>query len=230
MGQTEAPLTIRRSSTMTISELMTIMTAGMAHVRAASWPRTCSSPVDVIHLLTAVTRPRRARLMAKIIVPETDKPKTAATSRWYRNRMNAIDAWPRRDRRLHLSLNVAGMLDRVHRTVALVNGGSAGQTRTSGLNGRTAYWSFPAASHAAWLHLPADRPRWAFREGRIALATRSARAWCSTSSCLRKLGEMVVACRTPRRADKRSFIITTYALCGLANFSSIAIQIGGSVS
>jgi len=79
MGQTEAPLTIRPFlADMTMSELMTIMTAGMAHVSGAIMAAyVLVAKVDVIHLLTAVimTAPG-AIMMAKIIVPETDKPKT----------------------------------------------------------------------------------------------------------------------------------------------------------
>src|ERR1051326_8592101 len=79
MGQTEAPLTIRPFlPDMTMSELMTIMTAGMAHVSGAIMAAyVMIAKVDVIHLLTAVimTAPG-AIMMAKIIVPEVEQPKT----------------------------------------------------------------------------------------------------------------------------------------------------------
>jgi CNT family concentrative nucleoside transporter len=79
MGQTEAPLTIRPFlPEMTRSELMTIMTAGMAHISGGIMAAyVLVAKVDVIHLLTAVimTAPG-AIMMAKIIVPETEVPKT----------------------------------------------------------------------------------------------------------------------------------------------------------
>src|ERR1051326_3822387 len=79
MGQTEAPLTIRPFlPDMTMSELMTIMTAGMAHVSGAIMAAyVMIAKVDVIHLLTAVimTAPG-AIMMAKSIVPEVEQPKT----------------------------------------------------------------------------------------------------------------------------------------------------------
>src|SRR3954451_11679020 len=79
MGQTGAPLTIRPFlPDMTMSELMTIMTAGMAHISGGIMAAyVLVAKVDVIHLLTAVimTAPG-AIMMAKIIVPEVDTPKT----------------------------------------------------------------------------------------------------------------------------------------------------------
>src|SRR4051812_49682938 len=79
MGQTEAPLTIRPFlPEMTRSELMTVMTAGMAHVSGGVMAAyVLVAKVDVIHLLTAVimTAPG-AIMMAKLMVPETEQPKT----------------------------------------------------------------------------------------------------------------------------------------------------------
>ena len=79
MGQTEAPLTIRPYlPEMTESELMTVMTSGMAHISGGIMAAyVLVAKVDVIHLLTAVimTAPG-AIMMAKIIVPEVDTPKT----------------------------------------------------------------------------------------------------------------------------------------------------------
>ena len=77
MGQTEAPLTIRPFlPEMTMSELMTIMTAGMAHISGGIMAAyVLVAKVDVIHLLTAVimTAPGAIK-MAKILVPEPHQP------------------------------------------------------------------------------------------------------------------------------------------------------------
>src|ERR1700757_916495 len=78
MGQTEAPLTIRPFlPDLTHSELMTVMTSGMAHVSGGIMAAYISFGIDPKHLLSAVimTAPGTL-LMAKMLVPETEKPKT----------------------------------------------------------------------------------------------------------------------------------------------------------
>src|SRR5437764_8235851 len=128
MGQTEAPLTIRPFlPDMTMSELMTIMTAGMAHISGGIMAAyVLVAKVDVIHLLTAVimTAPG-AIMMAKIIVPEVDKPKTGGDVEVIvpKQDVNIIDAAGRGAiEGLHLSINVLGMLIAFIALVALVNG------------------------------------------------------------------------------------------------------------
>src|SRR5207237_4013212 len=112
MGQTEAPLTIRPFiEGMTMSELMTVMTAGMAHVSGAIMAAyVLVAKVDVIHLLTAVimTAPG-AIMMAKMIVPETEKPATAADVEVVvpKQDVNVLDGAGRGAHEgLHLSLNL----------------------------------------------------------------------------------------------------------------------------
>src|SRR5207302_428572 len=78
MGQTEAPLTIRPFlSGMTRSELMTVMTTGMAHVSGSIMAAYIAMGIEARHLLTAVimTAPGTI-MMAKIIEPETETPQT----------------------------------------------------------------------------------------------------------------------------------------------------------
>ena len=78
MGQTEAPLTIRPFlSKATRSELMTIMTSGMAHVSGGIMAMYIAQGVEARHLLSAVimTSPGTI-LLAKMLVPETDVPAT----------------------------------------------------------------------------------------------------------------------------------------------------------
>ena len=79
MGQTEAPLTIRPFlPEMTQSELMTVMTSGMAHVSGGIMAAYIAFGIEAKHLLTAVimTAPGTI-LMAKMLVPETEQPVTA---------------------------------------------------------------------------------------------------------------------------------------------------------
>src|SRR2546429_9048643 len=113
MGQTEAPLTIRPFlPEMTMSELMTIMTAGMAHISGGIMAAyVLVAKVDLIHLLTAVimTAPG-AIMMSKMIVPEVDQPKTGGDVEVVgpKQDVNVIDAAGRGAiEGLHLSLNVA---------------------------------------------------------------------------------------------------------------------------
>src|SRR6185295_11452042 len=78
MGQTEAPLTIRPFlNKMTQSELMCVMTAGMAHVSGGIMGAYIAFGVEAKHLLAAVimTAPGTI-LMAKMFVPETEEPVT----------------------------------------------------------------------------------------------------------------------------------------------------------
>src|SRR5579862_3999523 len=79
MGQTEAPLTIRPFlPEVTRSELMTIMTSGMAHVSGGMMAAYMAYGIEAKHLLAAVimTAPGTI-LLAKIFVPETEKPLTS---------------------------------------------------------------------------------------------------------------------------------------------------------
>ena len=83
MGQTEAPLTIRPYlPRMTQSELMTVMTSGMAHISGGIMAAYILFGVEARHLLTAVimTAPG-TNMMAKMFVPETESPKTMGSVR-----------------------------------------------------------------------------------------------------------------------------------------------------
>src|SRR5437016_5010631 len=224
MGQTEAPLTIRPFlPEMTMSELMTIMTAGMAHISGGIMAAyVLVAKVDVIHLLTAVimTAPG-AIMMAKIIVPEVDKPKTGGDVEVVvpKQDVNIIDAAGRGAiEGLHLSLNVAGMLIAFIALVALVNG-------------------MFGYVHSLWIWIPDSLDKvlgYAFSPIAWAMGV----SWKDSLTVGNLLGTRMVLNEfvafvnlgkpgVGSSLDPRSFVITTYALCGFANFSSIAIQIGG---
>jgi len=226
MGQTEAPLTIRPFlPEMTMSELMTVMTAGMAHVSGGIMAAyVLVAKVDVIHLLTAVimTAPG-AIMMAKIIVPEVDQPKTGGDVEVVvpKQDVNIIDAAGRGAiEGLHLSLNVAGMLIAFIALVALVNGMFGAVHNAIG-------W-FPASLDIllGWLFRPiAWAMGVAWKDTMQVGYLLGTRMVLNEFVAFAKLGEIMKA--NPHALDPRSFVITTYALCGFANFSSIAIQIGG---
>jgi len=226
MGQTEAPLTIRPFlQEMTMSELMTIMTAGMAHISGGIMAAyVLVAKVDVIHLLTAVimTAPG-AIMMAKIIVPEVDQPKTGGDVEVVvpKQDVNIIDAAGRGAiEGMHLSINVLAMLIAFIALVALVNG-VFGYVHN--------YWVwFPASLDLVLGYI--FRPiAWAmgvaWNDTLVVGNLLGTRMVLNEFVAFARLGDMIKA--NPLALNPRSFVITTYALCGFANFSSIAIQIGG---
>ena len=230
MGQTEAPLTIRPFiEGMTMSELMTIMTAGMAHISGGIMAAyVLVAKVDVIHLLTAVimTAPG-AIMMAKIIVPETEKPATGADVEVVvpKQDVNVIDAAGRGAiEGLHLSLNVAGMLIAFIALVALVNG-IFGYVHNMAAPYHWIAW-FPSSLDQllGWIFSPIA---WAmgvsWKDSLTVGNLLGTRMVLNEFVAFANLGKPGVG----SSLDPRSFVIVTYALCGFANFSSIAIQIGG---
>jgi CNT family concentrative nucleoside transporter len=223
MGQTEAPLTIRPFlSRATRSELMTIMTSGMAHVSGGIMAMYIAQGVAAPHLLEAVimTSPGTI-LMAKMLVPETEVPQTEGKVVIPKDELHAdenligaiargtIDGGK-------LAMNVAIMLVSFLALVALldmlltwVHGGvpwfpsSLGQIL--GFAGAPVAWLIGVPWHDA----PAI--------GNL-LGTRMA------------LNEVVAYIQLgAERATllPRSFTIATFALCGFANLGSIGMQIGG---
>jgi concentrative nucleoside transporter, CNT family len=214
MGQTEAPLTIRPFlPRMTESELMTVMTAGMAHISGGIMAAYILFGIEAQHLLTAVIMTAPGTLMmAKIFVPETRQPETAGTVRLEveKTDVNVIDAIGRgTGEGLHLALNVGAMLISFLALIALVNA----LLGVVGLSMQQMFgWVF---SPIAWgLGVPwRDAPT----IGNL-LGTRMVLNEFVAYSQLGPMKDML---------DPRSFTIATFALCGFANFSSIGIQIGG---
>src|SRR5438128_7741259 len=126
MGQTEAPLTIRPYlPRMTESELMTVMTAGMAHISGGIMAAYILFGIEARHLLTAVIMTAPGTLMmAKIFVPETRLPETMGTVKLdiERTDVNVIDAAGRGTGEcLQRALNVCAMLISFIALIALVN-------------------------------------------------------------------------------------------------------------
>jgi CNT family concentrative nucleoside transporter len=214
MGQTEAPLTIRPYlPRMTESELMTVMTAGMAHISGGIMAAYILFGIEAQHLLTAVIMTAPGTLMmAKMFVPETQVSETMGTVRLEveRTDVNVIDAAGRgTSEGLALALNVGAMLISFLALIALLNAllGLAGLSLQQIFG-----WVF---APVAWsMGVPwADAPV----VGNL-LGTRMALNEFVAYSQLGALKPTL---------DPRSFTIATFALCGFANFSSIGIQIGG---
>ncbi|MGB7439372.1 MAG: nucleoside transporter C-terminal domain-containing protein, partial [Candidatus Acidiferrum sp.] len=126
MGQTEAPLTIRPFlNNLTKSELMTVMTCGMAHVSGGIMAAYIASGIEAKHLLTAVimTAPGTL-LMAKMLVPETEQPLTAGKVQMpeMQKEANFLGALSRgTSDGLQLAINVGAMLISFIAMLALVD-------------------------------------------------------------------------------------------------------------
>jgi CNT family concentrative nucleoside transporter len=224
MGQTEAPLTIRPFlSRLTRSELMTIMTAGMAHVSGGIMAAYISAGhVEAKHLLGAVIMTAPGTLLvAKMLVPETETPVSgkkvdivAAEEDKHSNALGAIARGTSDG--LSLALNVAAMLIAFLALIALVNG------LMGWVHGYLPFFPGSLEKVLGWLFAPVA---WL-----IGIPWKDATQIGSLLG-IRMVGNELIAfgqLGTIRdQIDPRSFTIATYALCGFANLSSIGIQIGG---
>ncbi|HLH03423.1 MAG TPA: nucleoside transporter C-terminal domain-containing protein [Bryobacteraceae bacterium] len=222
MGQTEAPVTIRPFlESLTESELFTVMTSGMAHVSGAVMAAYVAiAGVSIAHLLTAVLMTAPATLMlAKMFVPETDEPITAGTIRVEIEKpgVNVIDAAARgAGDGLQLALNIAGMLIAFLALIAMING-------ILGWGHAHAHW-LPSSLQQilGWIFAPIA---WLLGVGWHDCATVG--NLLGTRMILNEFVAFLDLGKVKAILSPRSFVIATFALCGFANLSSIAIQIGG---
>jgi concentrative nucleoside transporter, CNT family len=214
MGQTEAPLVIRPYlNDLTESELMTIMTAGMAHIAGSVFGAYVMFGAEARHLLTAVvmTAPGTI-LLSKVLIPEAARPKTAGKVELVleKQAVNILDAASRGvTDGLFLALNVGAMLIAFVALIYLSNG-ILGLVHTN-LQTLFGYTLRPMA----WI---------------LGVPWQDAKTVGNLMGIKLVLNEFVAFTMLgPLKGHiaERSFTIATYALCGFANFSSIGIQIGG---
>jgi len=232
MGQTEAPLVIKPYlNRMTRSEIMTMMVAGMSTIAGgvfavyAAFGQQAGFYDIAGHLLTASVMAAPAALfMGKILLPETETSPTAggASAEVKPETTNALDALCQgASDGMKLTINVLAMLIAFTALVALLNY----------LIGLPQQWAGTESAKAitfqnllGWLNAP-----FAFLMGI---------PWEDCMAVGQVLGERIVLnefmgfkaltdTSVTTLANERSFYITTYAICGFANFASIAIQIGG---
>ncbi len=226
MGQTESPLTIRPYlNKLTQSELMAVMTAGMATVSGAILAAYIRTGVSAEHVLTAVAMAAPAAIyLAKIFVPETETPMTAGVVRLEvkKEDANVLGAAARGTTDgLHLAINVAAMLIAFLALLALIN------VLFGGVHDGLARIGFP--------YFPAKLEHllgWIFSP----LAWLMGVPWSDATQVgglmgLRMVTNEIVAYRElvviKETLGPRSLAISTFALCGFANMASIGIQIGG---
>jgi CNT family concentrative nucleoside transporter len=214
MGQTEAPLVIRPYlEELTDSELMTVMTAGMAHIAGSVFGAYVMFGAEPRHLMTAVvmTAPGTI-LISKMLLPELGSPKTAGKIERIAGQkaVNVLDAASRGVvDGLYLALNVAAMLIAFIALINLANGIlSVLHTSLQSLFGYT-------LAPVAWA---------------IGVPWQDAKTVGNLLGTKLVLNEFVAFSMLGAlkgHLAERSYTIATYALCGFANFSSIGIQIGG---
>jgi CNT family concentrative nucleoside transporter len=225
MGQTEAPLTIRPFlAGATRSELMTIMTSGMAHVSGGIMAMYIAQHIEARHLLSAVimTSPGTI-LMAKMLVPETGVPATEG-------RVVIPETEEHKEENLigaiargtidggKLALNVAIMLISFLALVALLD------MLLTWIHLHNGFHWIPGSlgeilgfvfAPVAWL---------------IGVPWRDCGLIGNLLGTRMALNEVIayIALGTHKATlDPRSFTIATFALCGFANLGSIGMQIGG---
>jgi CNT family concentrative nucleoside transporter len=249
VGQTEAPLLIRPYiGTMTNSEVLTVMVGGMATIAggvmasyiqmlgqsfadANNIPLAEAQLKFAVQLLAASTMAAPASLaISKIIYPETEEPVTKGTVKLDvdKNASNVIEAAATgASDGLQLALNVGGMLLAFIALIAMLNGMLGYIGDITGLNAylqenfkQTLSMQFIFGSVLQFVAFAIGVP-WndAFNFGSL-LGTKIVLnefvAYLDLAALL-KTGAM----------SEKGVMMATYALCGFANFSSIAIQIGG---
>ena len=228
MGQTEAPLLIKPYiPRMTRSELLCMMTGGMATIAGGVAAVYSKLGIDAGHsdmpghLLTAsVLSAPAALLISKVMLPETETSETAgaATAAVPRTTANSIDALCRgASDGMALSINVIAMLIAFIAVVAMAN-----FLISYALGGMGVHTEKPLQIVFGWCNAP-----FAWLMGVPAHDCLAVGQILGDRIVLNEFIGYLDLTNPATRLDNRSFIIATYALCGFANFSSIAIQVGG---
>ena len=249
IGQTEAPLVIRPYiAGLTQSELLTIMIGGMAHISGgvlisyyqllgAAMAKSqgvalASSQVYFAgHLLAAcIIAAPATMVVAKMLYPETDEPQTMGTVKVKipRAQSNVIEAAASgAGTGLTLAMNVAGMLLAFIALIYLINAGLGYLGDLSGLNAVCqAHFQKPLSLELLFGLL------FQFIAFAIGVPWSDSMNVGSLMGIKLVLNEFVAYIRmsdmiAAGQLSPKAIVIATYALCGFANFSSIAIQIGG---
>jgi len=205
---------------MTKSELMTVMTAGMAHVSGSIMAAYIAFGIEARHLLTAVVMTAPGTIMmAKMLEPETERPATlgGVDIDIPRTDVNVVDAAARGTTEgLFLMLNVIAMLVSFIALVALTNG-------LMGYVHQHAGW-FPESLEKilGWMFRPIAWVMGVPTQDTGAIGELlGKRMVLNEFIAYEKLGEIRAG------LDPVSVTIATFALCGFANLSSVGIQIGG---
>jgi CNT family concentrative nucleoside transporter len=228
VGQTEAPLLVKPFvKTMTKSELHAVMTGGFATVAGGVMAAYIGMliayfPSIAGHLIAASVMSAPAALaISKLMYPETEESVTRGEMKIRLEKVdaNAIDAAARgASEGLGLALNVGAMLLAFIALLALLNGIVGG---VGGLFGME--WSIQrglayVGAPFAWLM---GAP---WSDAMVVGTLIGEKTALNEFVAYAHLAEML---QGGAELSARGVVVATYALCGFANFSSIAIQIGG---
>jgi len=226
VGMVEAPLLVRPYlARMTRSELFCLMTTGMATIAGSvlvAYVQMLGGGDFAGHLITASVLSAPAGIViAKIMVPETETSETAAGARAEipRATLNTIDAAAvGATEGLRLAAYVGAMLVAFVSLVALVNGLLAGAGAWLGVEGLT------LQRILGWLGAPLAvamgvAPDDATKVGSL-LGVKTV---LNEFLAYQDLGKLIA----DGAISHRSAVIASYALCGFANFGSLAILLGG---
>jgi CNT family concentrative nucleoside transporter len=235
LGHTEAPLMVRPYlESMTRSELMAMLTGGMATIAGSVMAAYIGLGIDAGHLLAASIMSAPASLViAKIMVPEREESLTKGQVRVEvpRQGRNFIDAACHgAGIGLKLALNVGAMVLAFVCLIALINWGlERGQFYIVYLAyGADAAAELPEASVLTferiigWIFCP-----FAWVMGIEAADVLKVSSLLGEKTVLNEFIAYMDLMEMREHISPRSFTIATYALCGFANFGSVAIQIGG---
>ena len=219
LGQTEAPLLIRHYiKDMTKSEIMLVMVSGMGTISGAILVVYAAIGIPVVHLLSASVMAIPATiLIAKILYPETEHPKTmrgaaVETKVLTQNALDAISMGASDG--LMLALNVGAMLIAFIALIGLIN------SILLFFCGITGFGCFTLQSLFGIVFAPFG---WL-----LGLTGSEAHAAGELIGIKVAVNEMVAFTTMVGMAlSPRAIMLLTYALCGFSNFSCIGIQIGG---
>jgi CNT family concentrative nucleoside transporter len=241
IGQTEAPLTIRPYlSRMTQSELLTIMVGGMAHIAGGVLAAYVGmlgggDPVQQAyyakHLLTASIMAAPATLViSKILMPEIGEPLTRGKVKMEveKSTANVIDAAAAgASDGLRLALNVGAMLLAFTALIALLN---APLTWLGDITGIAAMLGKPTDMGTLLGYLLAPLA-WVigvpWQDATTVGGLIGQKIVLNEFIAYLQLSDIIQGKVAGVQLSEQGKLIATYALCGFANFSSIAIQIGG---
>lgn len=220
-GQTEAPLVIKPFiAKMTRSELLSLMTGGMATVAGGVLAAYVGFGIDAAHLLAASVMSAPAALVcAKLLLPETEEPATKGVvkTELENNTVNLVDAAATgASDGLSLALNVGAMLLAFIALIAMVNG------ILGWFGGLIGYESLTLEFLTGYIFAPV-----AFMLGVPWQDCQIVGALLGKKLILNEFVAYLDLSQNLANLSPRSIAISTYALCGFANFSSIAIQVGG---
>lgn len=221
VGQTEAPLVVKPYvDKMTNSELMSLMTGGMATVAGGVLAAYVGFGIDAGHLLVASFMSAPAALVcAKLMVPETETPLTEGEVKveMPKTSVNLVDAAANGAAEgLKLALNVGAMLLAFVALIGMLNG------IMGFIGGYFGNGSLTVETILGYVFAPV-----AFIMGVPWAESVTVGALLGKKMVVNEFVAYIDLAAVKDKLSPRSVTISTYALCGFANFSSIAIQLGG---